>query len=920
MSIRKIFSSIAALVTAAVIAIVLGLSIMDRSEAQDCGKSKPCVENVPSAQAGTVRIHWVEAPGATNYRVGWLHKGQYLDLGAGDNPQWLNLFSFRDLEPAGAEWIDIPGLEPGAEYYFISAAMTGGRFGGASWTEWAELRVTDAPAVAACPTHTGGEPNAPPATTQVTATPTPTMTPTPTVALSPTPIAQSGRAPDSVESSTTSANVLANLTLTIGGLEEDFAEGSSVELYLDEAFQVPAAIPGDSVYFAVTNPVTESTGSGYPRPAHGGVEVVSPHTGPSTLRVIFFDYSYGSDYQGPVAGQTLQLVVSKAAGIKTPFTAGSYSVGYSVLSRQSASRMGPQYSVGFLTVNAKIALSDETGPIGHEVVAQGSGFRPGTTAMLKVLHPDATSDDLAGLVESWKGEEEACQIILEQGTELASGQVGPTGVVLFGFTVSNPPFRTGGENFLCATDSVGTRSVTDVEEFEVRQPATATRTGFIDYDRDDDGLIEISSLAQLDSIRYDLSADGSVTVTAYPKSLPQRGCPSRCRGYELTADLDFDTNGNGRADAGDEFWNDGRGWVPIGRDVEREDTPYIWVYSYFGVLDGNGFEIRNLWLSYEDRQYMGLFARLDRFAKVSNLVLPDVNVEAADRVGALAGQSYGSIADVSVSGVVACMSSCGGLVGENLGAIRVSSSSVNVGNVPNEFGHSQTYGSLVGRNNGLIESSYATGDIAAEGTHAGGLVGSLSASHEAEHPAEIIDSYATGDIRGLDGTSAGGLVGMVFSGAVRASYATGSIAAGHSVGGLAGSVYEEGLIVDSYSTGKATGTWNTGGLVGTAHIGGKIRNSYTTSRVVGPPPGARGGLIGGYAGSPADATASYWDVGKTGQQASIGGEPKTTAELQTPTSATGIYADWDPAIWDFGTSKQYPALNHGEGSVERQCQ
>ena len=54
--------------------------------------------------------------------------------------------------------------------------------------------------------------------------------------------------------------------------------------------------------------------------------------------------------------------------------------------------------------------------------------------------------------------------------------------------------------------------------------------------------------------------------------------------------------------------------------------------------------------------------------------------------------------------------------------------------------------------------------------------------------------------------------------------------------------------------------------------------------------------------------SSYWNIVTTGATDSRGGKGKTTAELQTPTSATGIYADWNPAWWDFGNSGQYPVL------------
>ena len=172
MSIRTIFSSIAALVTAAVIAIVFGLSIADSSAEASCEReteNHPCVRN-DAYTPGLVHVNWVIVPGATHYRVGWMHKGEYEEQGGGSNQQWLNLFSFRDIEHVGANGIDIPGLEPGAEYYFITAAMSQ-RFSGATWSEWSVLRITDVPA-ASCPTHTGGEPSAP----NHTATPMPTGT------------------------------------------------------------------------------------------------------------------------------------------------------------------------------------------------------------------------------------------------------------------------------------------------------------------------------------------------------------------------------------------------------------------------------------------------------------------------------------------------------------------------------------------------------------------------------------------------------------------------------------------------------------------------------------------------------------------------------------------------------------------------
>ena len=134
------------------------------------------------------------------------------------------------------------------------------------------------------------------------------------------------------------------------------------------------------------------------------------------------------------------------------------------------------------------------------------------------------------------------------------------------------------------------------------------------------------------------------------------------------------------------------------------------------------------------------------------------------------------------------------------------------------------------------------------------------------------------------------------------------------VGGLVGR--NEGTITASYATGRVTSNGgDAGGLVG--NNVGTITASYATGSVTGR--SNAGGLVGETSGG--GISASYWDTQTSGQTSSAGSEDsagKTTAQLQTPTSASGIYATWDPDVWDFGTSSQYPVLKVAVRSVADQ--
>ena len=471
-----------------------------------------------------------------------------------------------------------------------------------------------------------------------------------------------------------------------------------------------------------------------------------------------------------------------------------------------------------------------------------------------------------------------------------------------------------------ATDPEGLIAVLTVE-------VTVT-VGNRDYDADDDGLIDVGTLAQLDAVRFDLDGDGSVDLlanesryyAAFVEGSWDMGCPAGCIGYELTADLDFDTDGDGDVDAGDDYWNAGAGWTPVGDYYD----------SFTATFDGNGRTVGNLFIELVDDSGdypIGLFGMV-RDGVVRGVGLLDVDVTGGPWVGGLVGYSSdGEVGDSFVTGSVSGDDSVGGLVGrsgvfvyndESHSAVTGSYSTAEVSGRDNvgglvgysgngEIGDSYAtghvegtrgVGGLVGFNGGPITASYATGHV--EGTEfVGGLAGDSRGS--------ITTSFATGQVEGTE--EVGGLVGFSF-GPITASYATGHVEGAEEVGGLAGRSYDP--ITASYATGHVEGAEEVGGLVGFSF--GPITASYATSLVRGDE--NVGGLIGRDRRTASERlSASYWDIHTSGH--SIGPGGRTTTELQAPTDYGGIYQTWNVDLdgdtvadnpWDFGTSAQYPVL------------
>ena len=190
----------------------------------------------------------------------------------------------------------------------------------------------------------------------------------------------------------------------------------------------------------------------------------------------------------------------------------------------------------------------------------------------------------------------------------------------------------------------------------------------------------------------------------------------------------------------------GKDWTPIGTSFDN---------SYTGTFDGGGHTITGLTITTKD-QFVGLFGYLNRAGTVKNVVMEGIQITSNHmfgNTGGVAGFSWGTIENCSVSGSVSGTVYVGGVVGAQIdGSITGCSSSatvkgmVDVGGVAGQTNSSAT-----------LTACYATGNVTLEidpkkNIAGGGLVGMNAGS-------SLLACYATGNV-----TSTGSSTGYVHIG------------------------------------------------------------------------------------------------------------------------------------------------------------
>jgi len=335
-------------------------------------------------------------------------------------------------------------------------------------------------------------------------------------------------------------------------------------------------------------------------------------------------------------------------------------------------------------------------------------------------------------------------------------------------------------------------------------------------------------------------------------------------------------------------WGDGKGFEPIG-DISLGD--------YFsGSFDGQGYEIKDLYINRPSTDYIGLFRRLGG-NEVKNVGLVNVKITGGVCVASLVSYvAPGKITNSYATGNVSGDSVVGGLVALNT-------------------------------NGAIISDSYFVGDVSGSGWYVGGLV-----SDNAHAESKILNSYSAGSVSGS--SRVGGLVGSS-GGLIYMSYSTSNVNnKDASAGGLVGDLGSDGhaIISNSYATGNVSGDFRLGGLVGEYWSGATISNSYATGNVNGKVWWFGEWLVGGLVGErilhSGDTVLpvvvnSYWDTQTSGQNNMCGGDwtggddcgdayGRTTAQMKQEATFQpewDFVGDPDPDdIWEITENVTYPQL------------
>ena len=391
---------------------------------------------------------------------------------------------------------------------------------------------------------------------------------------------------------------------------------------------------------------------------------------------------------------------------------------------------------------------------------------------------------------------------------------------------------------------------------------------------------------------HDWGDDGYCTVCGEKKPITSISSVDDLKEFAQTVNGGYDYSGETVTLEKDIVCSSVTDWTPIG----NKEKPFN------GTFDGKDNAIIGLSTPKDNnKNYVGLFGVAGEDSTIKNVGMKGGALYGGLYVGAIAGESDGTVKDCYNTGEVHGNAYVGGIVGYTAGA-KIEGC-YNTGNIS---GADNSVGGIIGQatdsptSSTVIRYCYNTGDISGASIFVGGIVGVFGAKFNADNSVKYC--YNTGEVFAKS-HSVGGIVGCFTNNAcprmtVENCYNTGKISSddtseiGGSAGGIAGHIYNgrgNSYINNCYNTG-AVDAKIAGGIVGTSGQSSgsltQINNCYSAGAVTGE-------TVGGVAGDIPDAeiTNCYYDTAFCSDiTAVVGMEDTDTVKGLTTAQMTGATA------------------------------
>lgn len=351
----------------------------------------------------------------------------------------------------------------------------------------------------------------------------------------------------------------------------------------------------------------------------------------------------------------------------------------------------------------------------------------------------------------------------------------------------------------------------------------------------------------------------------------------------------------------------GNPWTPIGNDSD---------HSFAGTFNGNGNEIKGLYINEPDKSFQGLFGY--NTGKIENLTVSGT-VTGKTNVGGIVGRNEKEISN--------CVNNCkvtgmgtyniGGIAADNSGGGKIENC-INNGEINSS--NSSCVGGIAGfnQNNCKVINCRNTGNITGN-ISVGGIVGH-NGSQTSQKTGNLIENcYNEGSVSGQG--EVGGIAGRnEFK--ITNCYNLGalSITGSGKSGGICG--INTASIINCYNWGDVIvfGDGNTGGIVGS--LGDTVTNCYYF---------AENSDFGGIAGADVTGAAEYktkeefaqqgtfsgWDFTETWRMSSFYGRPVLISNPEPEFTLSGSGTAEDPYVIDTAETLQgFAQLVNGGNSFE----